>query len=95
METKNRFKDKFKIADSAFNGLYGKELNALMGLSQGEIDSIVPGTTDLRVYSVLIKIVEEASIRNINQAQLISDIKKLGEIGVEIAKKVPQFAALL
>ncbi|MBW8323777.1 MAG: hypothetical protein K0M50_03340 [Prolixibacteraceae bacterium] len=91
----NRFTDLFAQADAAFNGLYQKELNNLLGLSKSEIDAITPGTTDLQTYSVLIKVVEKASKDNISQAELIDHIKNLGEVAVKIAKKIPSFAALL
>ena len=59
--SENRFTDLFAQADAAFNGLYQKELNDLFGLSRAEIDTIIPGTTDLQTYSVLIRVVEKAS----------------------------------
>lgn len=89
-----RFKKLFKEADAAFNGVYKVELDNLTGLSKDEIDAVTPGTEDLRVYSVLIKVVEKASKENISKAQLVSDIKELGEIAVKIAKKVPKLASL-
>ena len=91
----NRFDDLFADADAAFNGLYKNELNQLVGLSKEEIDSITPETTDLKTYAVLIKVVEKASKDNLSQAQLIENINALGDVAVQIAKKVPQFAALL
>lgn len=91
----NRFTDLFAQADAAFNGLYQKELNNLLGLSKSEIDAIIPGTNDLQTYSVLIKVVERASKENMSQAELIDQIKSLGEVAVKIAKKIPSFAALL
>lgn len=91
----NRFSELFEDADAAFNGEYKEELNNLMGLSHEDIDSVVPGTTDLQVYSVLIKVVEKASKDNLSQAELIDNIKELGDVAVKIAKKVPEFAALL
>lgn len=91
----NRFTDLFAQADAAFNGLYQKELNNLLGLSKSEIDAITPRTTDLQAYSVLIKVVEKASKDNMSQAELIDHIKSLGEAAVKIAKKIPSFAALL
>ena len=90
-----RFSELFAEADAAFNGVYKKELDKLTGLSKEEIDSVTPGTEDLRVYSVLVKVVEKASKENISKAQLVEDIKELGDIAVKIAKKVPQFATLL
>ena len=85
----------FAEADAAFNGIYKDELDQLTGLSRKEIDAITPGTEDMKVYSVLIKVVEQASKDNLTQAQLIQNIKDLGAVAVKIAKKIPQFAALL
>ena len=92
---KNRFDDLFAEAEAAFNGQYKDELNRLYGLSKDEIDSIMPGTADLQMYAVLIKVVEDASKKNLSQAQLIKNIKDLGDLAVKIAKKIPDFAKLL
>lgn len=91
----NRFTDILEEADAAFNGQYKKELNQLKGLSREEIDAVIPNTADLKIYSELIKVVETASKENLSQAQLIDNIKKLGDIGVQIAKKIPRFSSLL
>jgi tRNA U54 and U55 pseudouridine synthase Pus10 len=91
----NRFDDLFADADAAFNGRYKTELNQLMGLSKEEINAITPDTTDLKIYAVLIKVVEKASKDNLSQAQLIQNIKSMGDVAVQIAKKVAGFAALL
>lgn len=91
----NRFTSLFEEADAAFNGEYKNELDALTGLSKEEIDSVTPDSADLRVYSVLIKVVEQASKENKSKAELIEDIKALGNIAIKIAKKVPAFTALL
>lgn len=91
----NRFDDLFADADAAFNGLYKKELNQLMGLSKEDIDAITPETTDLKIYAVLVKVVEKASKDNLSQAQLVENIKSMGDVAVQIAKKVPGLAAWL
>ena len=91
----NRFSELFANADAAFNGKYRDELIKLTGLSRKEIDAITPGTNDLEVYSVLIKVIEKASQENIKQAELIENIRELGDVAVKIAKKVPRFATLL
>ncbi|WP_319590174.1 hypothetical protein [uncultured Draconibacterium sp.] len=90
-----RFSELFAEADAAFNGAYKKELDNLTGLSKKEIDAVTPGTEDLRIYSVLVKVVEQASKKNISKAQLANDIKELGDIAVKIAKKIPELASLL
>ncbi|MFW6290105.1 MAG: hypothetical protein ACOC0R_03970 [Mariniphaga sp.] len=91
----NRFSQLFAEADAAFKGAYKNELNQLEGLSREEIDSVIPGTEDLTVYSVLVKVVEQASRENKSQASLIADIRELGSVAVNIARKVPRFASLL
>lgn len=89
-----RFEKLFEEADAAFNGSYKDELDGLTGLSKEDINAITPDTEDMKVYSVLIEIVKKASKENISKAQLVSDIKELGEIAVKIAKKVPKLASL-
>lgn len=91
----NRFDDLFAEADAAFNGAYKNELNQLVGLSKEEIDMVTPGISDLATYAVLIEVVKKASKDNLSQAQLASNIKSLGSVAVQIAKKIPLFAALL
>ncbi len=93
--TENRFSKLFAEAHAAFKGAYKDELKQLEGLSREEIDSVTPDTEDLTVYSVLVKVVEEASRENRAQANLIADIQELGDVAVNIARKVPQFAKLL
>lgn len=93
--TKNRFDTMFAEAHAAFNGLYKNELNQLVGLSKAEINAITPDTKDLEIYAVLIKVVEKASRDNESQARLAENIKTLGDVGIEIARKIPLLRALL
>lgn len=94
-QRRERLKNLAQKADESFNGKYKNELDALLGLSKEEIDSVTPDTTDSKTYSILLKVVEEASRKNLTQAELVEDIKELGDVAVKIAKKVPRFAALL
>ena len=92
----NRFDDLFGEADAAFSGTYKSQLNDLMGLSKSEIEEVTPnGLTDISIYNKLIEVVKQASKDNISQADLITNIKSLGEIAIKIAEKVPALAALL
>jgi hypothetical protein len=81
-------------ADEAFRGKYAAEITALLSLSKEQIDAIAPGEIDLRTYDVLIEVVKEASRVNLAQAELVKRIEAMGEVAVEIAKKVPRLAAL-
>ena len=79
----------------AFKGIYKNALNALMGLSKEEIDRITPDSNDLQTYAQLISVVKEASADNISQAELAKNIKALGKIGIDIAKKIPDLVDLV
>jgi len=78
----------------AFEGKYKDELNELLGLSREDVDRLVPGTTDMAVYDQLCTVVKEASLANVEQAELKARIEDLGEMAVCIAKRVPSLAAL-
>jgi hypothetical protein len=78
----------------AFEGIYREEIEGLLGLSRAEIDQITPGATDLQTYAQLVTVVKEASAANIAQAELKSRITALGEIAINIAKRVPKLANL-
>lgn len=95
VEFKRRLNEQLKTSREAFDGEYKEELTQLAGLSRDEIDAITPGITDLQKYDELIALVKEASRVNLAQAELTTQIKKLGEIAVAIAKKVPTLAALV
>ena len=90
----NRFNDLFNDADAAFNAneKYQQEINQLKGLSPEEIASI---TADTDKHAALVKVVQQASEDNLSKAQLVDNIKALGAVAVKIAKKIPQFTALL
>lgn len=78
----------------AFEGAYANELNELVGLSREEIDAITPDATDLQEYERLISVVKQASKHNLSQAQLVANVKALGEVAVSIAKKTASLASL-
>lgn len=78
----------------AFEGKYAAQLKELMGLSRDDIDAITPDGTDLQEYDRLINVVKQASVNNLTQAQLRSNIRDLGTVAVSIAKKVAGLATL-
>ena len=90
----NRFTKSLAEADAAFSGQYFKELELLKGLSEDEISKISPNTTTMSVYEKLIEIVENASRKNMAQAELVSKIKGLGDTAIKISKKIPGLASL-
>lgn len=92
---RKKLQERAEFNRKAFEGIYREELEGLLGLSREELDRITPGSTDLETYDQLITIVKEASAGNIDQADLTSHIKELGEVAISIAKRVPKLAALL
>ncbi|MBW1963130.1 MAG: hypothetical protein JRJ04_16945 [Deltaproteobacteria bacterium] len=92
---RKKLKERAEANRKAFNGIYKKEIEGLLGLSRQEIDKIPPGTTDLEVYDQLITVVKEASAANVSQAELRSRIMELGQVGMAIAKRIPGLLDLL
>lgn len=78
----------------AFQGTYADAIAQLAGLSRAEIDGIRPGTSDIEEYDRLIGVVKAASRVNASQAALRRQIEKLGEVAVNISKKVPGLASV-
>ena len=91
--------DKLKsAADRAvitLNGRYGDIYRGLRSLSPEEIDSITPDATDQKEYERMIEAVQQATEKNLSQAELVARIRALGDVAVKIAKKVPKLAAIL
>lgn len=92
-ERRARLKARYAEIRKEFKGEYKDELKALQGLSREEIDSITPGTADTEIYLQLVAAVEAASAENVKQGELLEDIQELGDIAIEIVKKVPVLAA--
>lgn len=79
----------------AFEGEFADEIAELLGLSREEIDAITPDGTDLQEYDRLITVVKTASRHNLSQAELVTNIRKLGDVAVAIAKKTKGLAQLV
>jgi|GEM_PF-810161 len=91
----NRFIKMFEEADAAFDGLYAEQLLELTKMSAEEFDSVSPGNDSNKTYTILMKVVEEASKRNLQQAELAEDIKELGDQAISLAKKIPSLGMIL
>lgn len=82
-------------AERTLNGQFSQIYKGLRNLSPEEIDSITPDTTDQKEYERLIALVQEATERNLDQAQLVDRIKDMGVVAISIARKVPSLSALI
>lgn len=87
----NRFTDKFKKADDSFDNQYSKIIEDLKGLSEEEIKPVTPNVSS---RDELLKAVKEASDKNLSQAELVDNIKGLGEVAIKLAKKIPMLKKL-
>lgn len=83
----NRFTDSFAKADEKFDNQFSEQLEQLKGLTQSEIEKAMANTSDIEIYRQLAAIVDDASCKNLKQAELVSKIKALGEIAINLAKK--------
>ena len=76
-----------KAHDMTIEELSG-ELRKLQGLSAAQIEVFGGSTEDM---SAIIAEVQKATKKNLDQAQLIGNIKSLGESATNLAKKVLSF----
>ena len=79
----------------ALEGSLAAEYKGLRRLDPDTIKDITPDTADEAMYELLMAIVQEASARNENQAQLADRIRALGDVAIQIAKRVPGLLAIL
>src|SRR5438067_989635 len=72
---------------AAFEGAHADALHNLLGLSDEELDEILPTPEDRAVYAELIDVVKDASARNSSAADLKRRIQQLGTTAIAVAKK--------
>jgi predicted urease superfamily metal-dependent hydrolase len=77
--------DYIEIADANIKQEYKRELNALKGLSPAQIKHFGGTTSQM---DEIIKEFENAKLKNLKQAALIDNLKKLGQSTYDLAKKV-------
>lgn len=77
--------DYIEIADENIKKEYKRELNMLRGLSEDQIKQFGGTTSQM---DQIIKEVESARDKNIKQATLIENLKKLGDSTYNLAKVV-------
>lgn len=86
--------DLFRKIRGVFLGDYEEVIGGLRGMSEEELNEVIPETADREVYDRLIEVVEEAADKNRKQADLKAKIEELGEMAVRIACRVPGLAQL-
>lgn len=82
-------------AEAALEGQFADIYRELRSLTPEEIDGITPDTRDQKEYERMIALVQDATTKNIEQADLVQRVKELGDVAVKIAMKVPALARLL
>ena len=78
------FDDYIEIADNSIKVEYKRELNMLKGLTPKQIERFGGTTSQM---NDIIKEINDAKSSNLAQAQLISNVKQLGESTYQLAKK--------
>lgn len=82
-------------ARQALEGRFQAEYRELRALTPEQIDGVTPNIEDQVQYERLIALVEEASRKNLSQAQLVERIRALGDVAVTIARKSSALARIL
>lgn len=91
----NRFRKSAEKANAKFFNQYGDTIKKLQGISDEDLNKLIPDTADRKIYDDLVKVVQEAETKNLQQAALVDNIKKLGNVALSIARNVPSLAAIL
>ena len=81
----NMMDEYIEVADANIKKEYKRELNALRGLSSEQIEQFGGTTSQM---DEVIKEVENARDKNLKQAALLNNLKKLGQGTYELARKV-------
>jgi hypothetical protein len=93
---RKELQEELRRNQSIFNESENKKyLDRIQALSQAEVSAIVPKGTDSAVYNNLITVLKAATRHNVQQAELVAQIKQLGKSAVDLARLVPQLAPLL
>lgn len=77
--------DYIEIADANIKAEYKRELNSLRGLTPAQIQQF--GGTTAQMDDIILEI-EKARDSNLTQAQLLDNLKQLGESTFKLAKHV-------
>lgn len=77
------------VADTRgeFDRAHADVLQKLRGLSEEDLKEVLPNVSDRAVYDKLIAVVQDASAKNLSNAELVERIQALGSVAVAIAKK--------
>lgn len=73
------------IADANIKQEYKRELNALKGLSEEQIEMFGGSSSQM---DGIVKEIESAKSKNLKQAALIDNIKTLGDSTYQLARKI-------
>jgi len=82
-------------AERTLDGRFGSIYRELRGLSPEEINDITPDTTDQKEYERLIALVQQATDKNMDQAQLLERIREMGDVAQKIARRVSSLSSLV
>jgi len=82
-------------AERTLDGRFGSIYRELRGLSPEEINDITPDTTHQKEYERLIALVQQATDKNMDQAQLLERIREMGDVAQKIARRVSSLSSLV
>lgn len=82
-------------ARAAMEGKFKDCYRELRALTPEEIDGVTPDVTDQVQYERLLALVEEATRKNMSQAQLVERVRALGDVAMAIARKTTSLAGML
>jgi len=82
-------------AQRTLDGRFGEIYRDLRNLTPEQLDGIMPASDHQKEYERLVALVQEASERNLGQAELRDHIGALGEVAKRMARNLPGLAGLV
>lgn len=85
--SRDRFKKLFDKAEESFDKKFGSEINSITDLSELDLDKATPNLEDRELLKKIQLTVKDATQKNLSQAEVIENIKKIGDKAVDLVKK--------
>lgn len=80
----NRFTDTARMAMNEVRDSVSTDISRFVSMNENEFASLLPVTTDRGIVRALKEVVDKAAVTNMSQAQIVENVRKLGQPAVEL-----------
>ncbi|MDE6100213.1 MAG: hypothetical protein K2G01_04145 [Paramuribaculum sp.] len=80
----NRFTDTARMAMNEVRDSVSTDISRFVSMNENEFAGLLPATTDRGMVRALKEVVDKAAVTNMSQAQIVENVRKLGQPAVEL-----------